>query len=153
MIKNDKELSISFLTENYENMCNGNEDFAELKDILSEFGINIHMSNLQGSGFFSLTLNKDIYKSKKTRGAGRHYRKATKPDEEYDDLKITVNKSDVIYMMQSMKDKEIAKAIDMPIATYYRHKKRLTDSIAFQSLDPNRLQDKEYLEDNIYGAF
>ena len=56
-------------------------------------------------------------------------------------------------MMQSMKDKEIAKAIDMPIATYYRHKKRLTDSIAFQSLDPNRLQDKEYLEDNIYGAF
>lgn len=150
-MKNENELVFSCLV--YKNTFDDTMDFEEIKNILQEVGVKLSLYEKGEYGYFGITLDKDIYESKKTRGAGRHYRKATKPDEEYDDLKITVTKSDVIYMMQSMKDKEIAKSIDMPIATYYRHKKRLTDSIAFQSLDPNRLQDKEYLEDNIYGAF
>ncbi len=54
--------------------------------------------------------------------------------------------ADIIYMMQTMKDKEIAETIKMPIATYKRHKKAMIESSYYQSLDLNRLQDKKYLE-------
>lgn len=54
--------------------------------------------------------------------------------------------SDVVYMMQTMMDKEIADRIEMPIATFYRHKQRLKESYYYRSLDLNRLKDKEYLD-------
>ena len=49
-------------------------------------------------------------------------------------------------MMQSLKDKEIAEKINMPIATYYRHKKRLTSSAYYTALDQNKLDDMQYLQ-------
>lgn len=48
--------------------------------------------------------------------------------------------------MQTMMDKEISNKIEMPIATFYRHKQRLKESYYYRSLDLNRLKDKEYLD-------
>ena len=54
--------------------------------------------------------------------------------------------SDIISMMQHMTDKEIAEKIGMPMATYYRHKKSLKDSIYYRSLDKEKFGDADYLE-------
>lgn len=128
-------------------------DFEELKNILEEVGVRLYLKNMGENSFFSITLDKDVYQSKKSRGAGRHFRKGTKSDDMYEDLKLPATWADVVYMMQTMSDKEIAAEIDMPIATYYRHKKRMKESKAFQNLDQSRLQDKEYLENHIYRTF
>ncbi|MCI5727793.1 MAG: hypothetical protein MR274_09860 [Clostridium sp.] len=45
-----------------------------------------------------------------------------------------------------MKNQELADKIAMPIATFYRYKKALKESDYYNSLDLNRLRDKEYLE-------
>lgn len=56
--------------------------------------------------------------------------------------------SDIVPMMQTMTDKEIAEKIGMPMATYYRHKKALKNSLFYRSLDkkPEKLIDSTYLE-------
>ena len=54
--------------------------------------------------------------------------------------------SDIVFMMQTKKDADVAAEIRMPIATFYRHKKAMKESAYYKSLDLNRLRDKEYLE-------
>lgn len=54
--------------------------------------------------------------------------------------------SDIVYMLKTKKDKEIAEIIGMKIATYYRHKRKMKESDYYKNLDMNRLQDKKYLE-------
>ena len=63
----------------------------------------------------------------------------------------TIFYSDIVYMMQTMTDKEISDKIDMKIATYYRHKKALKESTYFRFLDKNKLNDLEYLKSAKYN--
>lgn len=153
-MENENKLRIFFLLNDYQNECEENKDFNELQDILAEVGIRLFMTPLkENQGYFSLTLDKDIYTAKRNRGAGRHLRKATYSDEIYKEVKFTYYDADIVYMMQSMTDKEIAEKIGMPIATYYRHKKRLKEKDSFKNLDLDRLQDKKYLEDQLCSIF
>lgn len=54
--------------------------------------------------------------------------------------------SNIILLMQIMTDKEIAEQVGMPMATYYRHKKAMKDSLYYRSLDKEKLGDVEYLQ-------
>lgn len=49
-------------------------------------------------------------------------------------------------MMQIMTDREIAERINMPIATFYRHKKIMKSSSYYKTLDKNKMDDLEYLK-------
>ena len=49
-------------------------------------------------------------------------------------------------MMQIMTDRETAERINMPIATFYRHKKIMKSSSYYKTLDKNKMDDLEYLK-------
>lgn len=60
--------------------------------------------------------------------------------------KTYVKFSDVVYMQQTMKVKEIIEKLGMSKTSYYRHEKRLKNSYYYRKLDKSRLDDKEYLQ-------
>lgn len=51
-----------------------------------------------------------------------------------------------LHEVQSMRDQDIASEIGMAIATYRRHKKVMKESAYYHTLDLNRLNDKDYLD-------
>ena len=94
-------------------------------------------------GILSLSIYPEDYIRTKERNAGRRKTAAfAKVEGTYAIYKY----SDIVFMMQTMTDQQIADKIDMKIATYYRHKKSMKESSYYKALDLNRLRDKEYLE-------
>lgn len=108
----------------------------EMKQLLADVGIFLWVEDGK------LTLSKSSsYERKKTRYAGRRKTHALK-----DEFGIEAYRyADIVCMMQSMMDKDIAERIKMPIATFYRHKKKLVESSYYNSLDKDRLSDLQYL--------
>ena len=120
------------------------ENLDQIKEILFSMGVILDVKD----GSLFINVMGDRYYRKKTRNAGRRetygkvdYRKAE--GFSFGDLCLY---SDVVWMSQSMTDKQIAEKIGMKIATYYRHKKNMKNSIYYNSLDLNKLNDREYLE-------
>ena len=114
------------------------KNYEKMKEALDAVGIWLDVEN----GELRLSIYPEGYIRTKDRNAGR--RKKGK----YELYKY----SDIVLMMQTMKDQELADKIGMPIATFYRHKKALRESEYYQSLDLNRLREKEYLE-SVSGNF
>ncbi len=54
--------------------------------------------------------------------------------------------SDVVYLLREKNDREMIEILNMPQATYYRHKKNLRMSSYYKKLDKDRLGEKEYLK-------
>jgi hypothetical protein len=114
--------------------------------------VGIQMSVDLDSGILNISIDPERYITKQTRCAGRR-KKFTWNREQLEKCIFESYKySDIVLMMQTMKDKDIADEIGMPIATYYRHKKTLKESNYYARLDLNRLHDKEYLE-SVSGNF
>ena len=86
-----------------------------------------------------ISIRPSTYHQKKSRGAGRHRTYAK-------NVQGICHYSDIVYMMQSMRDQDIASEIGMAIATYRRHKKVMKESAYYHTLDLNRLNDKDYLD-------
>lgn len=121
------------------------ENFDAIKKILEDIGI--YIDNNSDDGIIMIGVNGYDCYNKKTRSAGRRdaygqvdYRKSRHG---FDDI---CRYSDVVWMMQTMTDKQIATKIGMKIATYYRHKKALKETRYYKSLDLNRLSDLAYLQ-------
>lgn len=116
------------------------QNYEQIKKLLEEVGVILDVDD----GKLSLSIFQDTYNEIRKRNAGRR-RNIIFRDENHDyDHRYTF--ADIIYMSQSMTDKEICEKIGIPQATFYRHKKRLKDSSYFKSLDRNRLNDMEYLQ-------
>lgn len=116
------------------------ENFDTVKKLLKEVGVWLDIKD--GEMYISIFASQFL--RAKNRYAGRRDKICSYHDK---NGKIEFYRySDIVFMLQTMTDKEIAEKIDMKIATYYRHKKKLKESEYFKSLDLNRLQDKNYLE-------
>lgn len=119
------------------------ENYETLKTIFNEIGI---MFNLEDN---KLTIGIHGYQflRMQNRYAGRR-RKVLKKKPEPDSCESTnyYRYSDIVYMLKTKKDKEIAEIIGMKIATYYRHKKKMKESSYYKKLNMDSLQDKKYLE-------
>lgn len=116
---------------------NNAKNFEKMRKALEAVGVRLSMEN----GELSLEICPEGYIRAKNRNAGRR-KKFAWNRERYEVYRY----SDIVFLSQIMKDKELAEKIGMPIATFYRHKKALRESDYFQSLDLNRLREKEYLE-------
>lgn len=113
------------------------KNYAEIKEFLYQVGISLNIKD----GHMHLHINEQAYKKNKKRNAGRKHRFV------YSNDNFSVYKyADIVFMMQSMTDKEICEKINLPQATYYRHKKEMRESTYYKSLDLNRLKDLEYLQ-------
>lgn len=111
------------------------KNYEIMKEALEAVGIYLNVKD----DFVYLRINRE-YVEKTTRKAGAYKKFAHKDDS------TIYTYSDIVHMIQTMKDQDIADKIGMPIATYRRHKKEMKDSIYYKSLDLNRLRDKEYLD-------
>lgn len=126
-----------------------NEMYLEkMKEALDAVGVWLDVKD----GELYLSIYPEKYIRAKDRNAGRRKKYAWNPEQLEQGRYECYKYSDIVFMMQTMKDQEIAEKIGMPIATFYRHKKDLKNSSYFQSLDLNRLRDKEYL-DSVMGNY
>lgn len=110
------------------------KNLEQMQQLLYDVGVHLDVTG----GEVRISISPEKYNRKKGRYAGRR-RSYAKSETGY------YKYSDIVYMMQTMKDQDIANEIGMPIATYRRHKKVLKESAYYNSLDLNRLVDKEYL--------
>lgn len=124
------------------------QNLEKMKAALEAVGVWLNVDE----GELYLSIYPERYIRTKDRNAGRRKKSAWKK-EEYKKGKYELYKySDIVLMMQSMKDQDLAEKIGMPIATFYRHKKTLKESEYYNSLDLNRLREKEYL-DGVTGNY
>ncbi len=116
------------------------KNYPYLKELFEEVGVYMDLKD----GRLSLSVFPNAYRNKRTRNAGRSRKAAFKEDgascfEVY-------RYSDVIFLLTQHNDRELMKILDMPQATYYRHKKAMKESTYFKNLDKNRQNDREYLK-------
>lgn len=127
------------------------KNFEAVQKALNDVGVYISLDNNE----LYISIMESSYLRNKNRNAGRRKKIISDPNaqevlELHNGESLTMNRtwrySDVIFMLQTMTDKEICEKIGMAPATYYRHKKDLKNSYYCKSLDQNKLTDKEYLE-------
>ena len=115
------------------------KNYEKMREALEAVGIWMDIEN----GELFLTIYPEGYMRAKNRNAGRSRKYAAKRDEKsYDFYRY----SDIVYMLNCKKDQEIADEIGMPIATYYRHKKTMKESLYYKSLDQEQMNNYEYLK-------
>lgn len=124
------------------------KNYEKMKEALDAVGIWLDVEN----GELRLSIYPEGYIRTKDRNAGRRKKAAWNQEARKKGKYELYKYSDIVLMMQTMKDQELADKIGMPIATLYRHKKALRESEYYQSLDLNRLREKEYLE-SVSGNF
>ena len=129
------------LSPTLRNNKNNKENLPKMQELLATIGVRLTVED----GLLMMNVNPFLYARTVTRYAGRH-KKAVKKSK-YEAYRY----SDIVFMLQDMKDKEIAKAIGMPIATFYRHKKNMRESTYYEVLDLKKVKDKAYLESIPYN--
>ena len=120
-------------------------NYEKIKEVLDSIGIWFEVEGNE----LSIGILPEKYIEKKERNAGRSQKVIIKKESNSSDY---YRYSDIVYLMQAKKDQDIADEIGVAIATYYRHKKAMKESLYYKSLDLNRLNDKEYLE-SVAGNF
>ena len=115
----DKKLdgrSLHYKIEDAPHCENHNErSFDTIKEMLERVGVNLEKDD--DSLFISINSQKYAAAARTYAGRGRRF---AYPKNEYK----AYTYSDIVYMLNSMSNDEVAAKIDMPIATFYRHKKR-----------------------------
>lgn len=134
-------LHYEIISEKYAEESNA-ENLEAMKEALRAVGIYLNVKD----GILSLSISPEEYIRTKDRNAGRRKKTAWKQEAMQKGKYEIYKYSDIVFLMQIMKDQDIADKIGMPIATFYRHKRALKDSGYYNSLDFDRLRDKEYLE-------
>ncbi len=112
------------------------KNFENLKKLFEEVGVYMDIKG----GNLLLSVFPAEYLKKRCRGAGRRRSVAWKK-QSFEAYRF----SDVVHMMSDKKDRQIISILDMPQATYYRHKKNLYLSEYYRKLDRERLDDIDYL--------
>lgn len=140
-------LCYKVVSEGYAEKSNA-ENLKKMKEALEAVGVWLDVED----GELRLSIYPEGYVRTKDRNAGRRKKAAWNQEAQKKGKYELYKYSDIVFMMQTMKDQELADKIEMPIATFYRHKKALRESQYYQSLDLNRLREKEYLE-SVPGNF
>ena len=83
---------------------------------------------------------------RKTRRAGRKRTYALKEQEQGNYTADAYRFSDVILLIEEKGDKETQIILGMSESTYFRHKKKMKASEYYNSLDPQKMTDRMYLE-------
>lgn len=137
----------SELTNPDKNLIKTN-DFYAIKSLLESYNINFDIKN----DILSISYDPETVKYYTTRNAGRKPKRiivnSTQNNPETNQNKRDFNAykySDIVYMAQSMNDKELFEYLSMPRPTFYRHKKKLLESSYFEQLDRTRFEDLDYL--------
>ena len=131
-----------------ETRYNDVEAYQQMKKALCDVGVYF---NVDDHGYLNLSIMEETYNRNKKRNAGRKKTYAINTDSTIDYNLDFYQYSDIVYMMQTMTDKQIYEKIGMKAATYYRHKKILKESKYYTALDKNKLLDKEYLNSLKYN--
>lgn len=113
------------------------KNYEDMQKALEAVGVNFEIKDDE----LHIFIFPDKYVRVKERNSGRSRKIARKNDSDN-----YYKYSDIVFMMQTMQDREIAERISMPIATYKRHKKTMKESNYYNSLDLNRLNDEVYLQ-------
>lgn len=114
------------------------KNYDKMREALKAVGIWLDVSD----GELRLSIYEDQYDRILHRNAGR--KKSYAENKEAGGY-IPYTYADIVYMMQTMNNKQIIDKIKMPMTTFYRRKKALETSDYYKSLDKNRLEDKDYL--------
>lgn len=101
-----------------------------INDALKKAGFELQIKDV----FLTLFFDQSANFITSTRMAGR------KPSKTY------VKFSDVVYMQQTMKIKEIIEKLGMSMSSYYRHDRIMKKTYYYKELDKSRLNDIEYLK-------
>ena len=127
-----------------DNSINQNEiSYNILKDLCANVGVNLSVSN--DELFLNIDAEKYVAVTRQT--AGRPANIIFK-----DDAYSVYSYADILYMKnQGMTDNDVAKKINMPIATFKRHKKKMMSSVFVKRLDNGKLNDMEYLNSQLEG--
>lgn len=115
------------------------ENIERIKELLLDVGVWFDIED----GRLYLGVLSESYNRAKKRNAGK--RKRIFRDESKEGYKY-YSYADIVFMAQSMTDREICEKTGIPQATFYRHKKRLKESQYYKILDKNKLGDIEYLK-------
>lgn len=118
------------------------QNYEQVKKLLEEVGVRLCIKNEE----LSLSINQEQYNAVKKRNAGRHRSILFHQEGNQKDYTKRYDYSDIVFMMQTMTDKEICESTGIPQATFYRHKKMMKESGYYKSLNTNRLNDLEYLQ-------
>ncbi len=113
------------------------KNYEDLKKLFEEVGVYMDVRDNR----LVLSVFPTTYVQKRCRNAGRRRFVAWKTPgcEAY-------RFSDVVYLLRDKNDRQMIEILNMPQATYYRHKKNLRLSEYYKKLDMNRLDDKTYLQ-------
>lgn len=112
-----------------------------LRDLCANVGVNLSVSN--NELFLNIDAEKYVAVTRQT--AGRPANIAFK-----DNTYSVYSYADILYMKnQGMTDDVVAKKINMSIATFKRHKKKMMSSVFVKRLDNTRLNDIDYLNSQL----
>ena len=152
--ENKQNLSLRFrLTEQ---QPESDPRIKELKRMLLDVGVSLYFVEKD----LYIDIMPEFYNRVRSRNAGRKKKRSYTGDTETVttlsggsfESHVYYRYSDIVLMMQTLRDKELADKIGMKISTYYRHKKAMKESSYYKSLDPDRLRDSEYLK-SVKGDF
>ncbi len=118
------------------------QNYEQVKKLLEEVGVMLSVEN----GELSLFVVQELYNVVKKRNAGRHRDILFHQEGGQKDYTKRYDYADIVFMMQTMTDKEICESTGIPQATFYRHKKVMKESGYYKSLNMCRLKDLEYLQ-------
>ncbi|WP_298493535.1 hypothetical protein [uncultured Lactobacillus sp.] len=118
------------------------QNYEQVKKLLEEVGVMLRVEN----GELTLSVVQEHYDIVKKRNAGRHRNILFHQEGDQKDYTKRYDYADIVFMMQTMTDKEICESTGIPQATFYRHKKIMKESKYYKSLNMNRLKDLEYLQ-------
>lgn len=121
------------------------DNYKVMKDALEAVGVYLDVSDDE----LRLSINPEQYANIKCRYAGRTKKYVWKSDNFEDGF---YKYSDLVLMLQTMNDKDIYEKLGISSATFYRRKRTMINSTFYQALDPNRMNDKKYLE-NMPGNY
>lgn len=118
------------------------EALKKLTEALDHVGIDLRTNN----NSLEIEIDSDKYLKACTRYAGPKEKKRRFETNNVGLKGDVAQYSDIITMMQTMTDKEIMTELNMPYATYYRHKKAMMESEYYKSLDLSKIKEEGYLD-------
>lgn len=118
------------------------ENLKRMQDALATLGVRLNIKE----GEISLLMHTSNFVDRKTRRAGRKRTYALKEQEQGNYTADAYRFSDVILLIEEKGDKETQIILGMSESTYFRHKKKMKASEYYNSLDPQKMTDRMYLE-------
>lgn len=113
-----------------------------IKDALDRAGIILNITDEK----LSIEVDPKRYVSSSIRNAGPKDKRIRFNSNKYGCKGDIVQYSDIAYLMQTMPDKDIMEELDIPYATYYRHKKVLFASDYYINIDTSSFHDEDYFK-------